>query len=122
MRCPSVVLGSTVALANHTVSTHILSQELLANMDLLQSPSPTASSASGGGGDAAHLAAALRELQAENEGLRAELSRSAAGRSAAAMASSSLRSIAQGLHSISAGGSVGGSGAAAAAHSTGSSR
>ncbi|PRW50911.1 basal body [Chlorella sorokiniana] len=53
-------------------------QELLANMDLLQSPSPTASSASGGG-DAAHLAAALRELQAENEGLRAELSRSAAG-------------------------------------------
>ena len=86
-------------------------------MDLLQSPSPTASSASGGG-DAAHLAAALRELQAENEGLRAELSRSAAGRSVAAMASSSLQSIAQGLHSISGGGSVGGSGAAAAAHST----
>ncbi|KAI7844734.1 hypothetical protein COHA_001619 [Chlorella ohadii] len=80
-------------------------QELLANMDLLQSPSPTASSASGGG-DAAHLAAALRELQAENEGLRAELSRSAAGRSVAAMASSSLQSIAQGLHSISGGGSV----------------
>lgn len=101
----------------------ITAQELLANMDLLHSPSPTASSASGGG-DAAHLAAALRELQAENEGLRAELSRSVAGRSAAAAASSSLRSIAQGLHSISAGGSLGsgGAAAAAAAHSTASSR
>lgn len=98
-------------------------QELLANMDLLHSPSPTASSASGCS-DAAHLAAALRELQAENEGLRAELSCSVAGRSAAAAASSSLRSIAQGLHSISAGGSLGSSGAAAAAasHSTASSR
>lgn len=104
-----------------------LLQELLANMDLLQSPSPTASTASSGGypgGQAAHLAAALRELQAENEGLRAELSRSASGYSAAAAASSSLRSIAQGLQSISAGGGAGGGPAAASrgAQSMGSSR
>lgn len=69
-------------------------------MDLLRSPSP-ASSCSGGG--SRHLQAVVSQLQAENAALRDDLQRSASSRSAAAAASASLQSIAQGLQGISDG-------------------